>query len=220
MFCSDLFLVLSWCCNSGPVLICLAAAFLGLFCSDAYLRVAEMAPVWMICCDSALAQFWQGLWSLRLHAAGLSNMFQVYFCTRMALRLICGVVESAMDSWTLRLLCFGLIDSKAYFWLIRCFCLGLQLSGMLSVVVDVSMVDSDVESAYVSFVSLNHSITLLTFSQNCCQRKYLMVIGINTAFSSRKRRDSVRATWMPQGDKRKKLEEEKGIIILFVIGHR
>lgn len=31
------------------------------------------------------------------------------------------------------------------------------------------------------------------------KRKYLMVIGINTAFSSRKRRDSVRATWMPQG---------------------
>jgi hypothetical protein len=51
------------------------------------------------------------------------------------------------------------------------------------------------------------------------KRKYLMVIGINTAFSSRKRRDSVRATWMPQGDKRKKLEEEKGIIIRFVIGH-
>lgn len=51
------------------------------------------------------------------------------------------------------------------------------------------------------------------------KRKYLMVIGINTAFSSRKRRDSVRATWMPQGDKRKKLEEEKGIIARFVIGH-
>lgn len=31
------------------------------------------------------------------------------------------------------------------------------------------------------------------------KRKYLMVIGINTAFSSRKRRDSVRATWTPQG---------------------
>lgn len=30
-------------------------------------------------------------------------------------------------------------------------------------------------------------------------RKYFMVIGINTAFSSRKRRDSIRATWMPQG---------------------
>nr|GEV58809.1 probable beta-1,3-galactosyltransferase 2 isoform X1 [Tanacetum cinerariifolium] len=51
------------------------------------------------------------------------------------------------------------------------------------------------------------------------KRKYLMVVGINTAFSSRKRRDSVRATWMPQGDKLLKLEKEKGIIMRFVIGH-
>ncbi|KAF8043067.1 hypothetical protein BT93_A1421 [Corymbia citriodora subsp. variegata] len=51
------------------------------------------------------------------------------------------------------------------------------------------------------------------------RRRYLMVIGVNTAFSSRKRRDSVRATWMPQGEKRKRLEEEKGIIARFVIGH-
>ncbi|KAI4366159.1 hypothetical protein MLD38_022073 [Melastoma candidum] len=51
------------------------------------------------------------------------------------------------------------------------------------------------------------------------RRKYLMVIGINTAFSSRKRRDSVRTTWMPPVDKRKELEEEKGIVIRFVIGH-
>ncbi|CAI0468328.1 unnamed protein product, partial [Linum tenue] len=51
------------------------------------------------------------------------------------------------------------------------------------------------------------------------RRKYTMVIGINTAFSSRKRRDSVRSTWMPQGEKRKKLEKEKGIVIRFVIGH-
>ncbi|KAM3749298.1 hypothetical protein ACB098_05G173400 [Castanea mollissima] len=51
------------------------------------------------------------------------------------------------------------------------------------------------------------------------KRKYFVVIGINTAFSSRKRRDSVRATWMPQGEKRKKLEEEKGIVMRFVIGH-
>ncbi|CAA3029528.1 probable beta-1,3-galactosyltransferase 2 isoform X1 [Olea europaea subsp. europaea] len=51
------------------------------------------------------------------------------------------------------------------------------------------------------------------------KRKFLMVIGINTAFSSRKRRDSVRSTWMPQGEKRRKLEEEKGIIVRFVIGH-
>lgn len=31
------------------------------------------------------------------------------------------------------------------------------------------------------------------------KRRYLMVVGINTAFSSRKRRDSIRTTWMPQG---------------------
>ncbi|XP_010522344.1 PREDICTED: probable beta-1,3-galactosyltransferase 2 isoform X2 [Tarenaya hassleriana] len=56
-------------------------------------------------------------------------------------------------------------------------------------------------------------------NQSPGKRRYLMVVGINTAFSSRKRRDSVRATWMPQGEKRKRLEEEKGIIIRFVIGH-
>ncbi|OEL30797.1 putative beta-1,3-galactosyltransferase 2 [Dichanthelium oligosanthes] len=56
-------------------------------------------------------------------------------------------------------------------------------------------------------------------SESIGRRKYLMVIGINTAFSSRKRRDSIRYTWMPQGEKRKKLEEEKGIIIRFVVGH-
>ncbi|WZY92863.1 hypothetical protein YC2023_065192 [Brassica napus] len=51
------------------------------------------------------------------------------------------------------------------------------------------------------------------------KRKYLMVFGINTAFNSRKRRDSVRTTWMPPGEERKKLEEEKGIVMRFVIGH-
>uniref|UniRef100_A0A0D9VVV1 Hexosyltransferase n=1 Tax=Leersia perrieri TaxID=77586 RepID=A0A0D9VVV1_9ORYZ len=56
-------------------------------------------------------------------------------------------------------------------------------------------------------------------SESTGKRRYFMVIGINTAFSSRKRRDSVRATWMPQGERRRKLEEEKGIIIRFVIGH-
>ncbi|KAH1104228.1 hypothetical protein GLYMA_13G308900v4 [Glycine max] len=59
----------------------------------------------------------------------------------------------------------------------------------------------------------------IKMSESSGRRRYLMVVGINTAFSSRKRRDSVRETWMPQGEKRKKLEEEKGIIIRFVIGH-
>jgi hypothetical protein len=31
------------------------------------------------------------------------------------------------------------------------------------------------------------------------RKKAFVVVGVNTAFSSRKRRDSVRETWMPQG---------------------
>ncbi|KAK7275712.1 hypothetical protein RIF29_16834 [Crotalaria pallida] len=51
------------------------------------------------------------------------------------------------------------------------------------------------------------------------KKKVFMVIGINTAFSSRKRRDSVRDTWMPQGEQLLRLEREKGIVIRFTIGH-
>ncbi|CAN1222528.1 Probable beta-1,3-galactosyltransferase 2 [Linum grandiflorum] len=58
-----------------------------------------------------------------------------------------------------------------------------------------------------------------TLASGDSKRNYSVVIGINTAFSSRKRRDSVRATWMPQGEKRKRLEKEKGIVVRFVIGH-
>ena len=35
------------------------------------------------------------------------------------------------------------------------------------------------------------------------RQKAFVVIGINTAFSSRRRRDSVRETWMPKGNGRK-----------------
>eukprot|EP00258_Populus_trichocarpa_P051489 XP_024467508.1 beta-1,6-galactosyltransferase GALT31A isoform X3 [Populus trichocarpa] len=49
--------------------------------------------------------------------------------------------------------------------------------------------------------------------------KVFFVMGIITAFSSRRRRDSIRETWMPKGEELKKLETEKGIIIRFVIGH-
>ncbi|XXG70855.1 hypothetical protein AAC387_Pa07g0245 [Persea americana] len=51
------------------------------------------------------------------------------------------------------------------------------------------------------------------------RKKAFVVIGINTAFSSRKRRDSVRETWMPQGESLQQLEREKGIVIRFMIGH-
>ncbi|CAN0840786.1 Beta-1,6-galactosyltransferase GALT31A [Linum grandiflorum] len=49
--------------------------------------------------------------------------------------------------------------------------------------------------------------------------KVFFVMGIMTAFSSRKRRDSIRETWMPKGQDLKRLETEKGIIMRFVIGH-
>ncbi|KAD7117495.1 hypothetical protein R6Q59_005890 [Mikania micrantha] len=51
------------------------------------------------------------------------------------------------------------------------------------------------------------------------RRKVFMVIGINTAFSSRRRRDSIRETWMPRGEKLLQLEKEKGIVVRFMIGH-
>ncbi|KAL4586625.1 hypothetical protein LXL04_011265 [Taraxacum kok-saghyz] len=47
--------------------------------------------------------------------------------------------------------------------------------------------------------------------------KAFMVIGINTAFSSRRRRDSIRETWMPRGEKLLQLEKEKGIVVRFMI---
>ncbi|KAK8916011.1 putative beta-1,3-galactosyltransferase 6 [Platanthera zijinensis] len=46
------------------------------------------------------------------------------------------------------------------------------------------------------------------------------VMGIMTAFSSRKRRDSIRDTWRPQGHILRRLEKEKGIVVRFVVGHR
>uniref|UniRef100_A0A803LWU3 Hexosyltransferase n=1 Tax=Chenopodium quinoa TaxID=63459 RepID=A0A803LWU3_CHEQI len=49
--------------------------------------------------------------------------------------------------------------------------------------------------------------------------KIFFFMGIMTAFSSRKRRKSIRETWMPQGEQLKKLEKEKGIVVRFVIGH-
>ncbi|XP_042064846.1 beta-1,3-galactosyltransferase 7-like [Salvia splendens] len=62
-------------------------------------------------------------------------------------------------------------------------------------------------------------VPLPTANQEPVRKKAFMVIGINTAFSSRKRRDSVRETWMPQGDKLRRLEDEKGIVVRFMIGH-
>ncbi|XP_015160154.1 probable beta-1,3-galactosyltransferase 2 isoform X3 [Solanum tuberosum] len=99
-----------------------------------------------------------------------------------------------------------------------------MLQGQIMLTLDTTI--SNLEMELAAARALQDSITSsapitedLNISELTKKRKYLMVIGINTAFSSRKRRDSVRATWMPQGDKLKKLEEEKGIVMRFVIGH-
>ncbi|KAJ3684301.1 hypothetical protein LUZ61_013465 [Rhynchospora tenuis] len=65
----------------------------------------------------------------------------------------------------------------------------------------------------------NNGGSPLTSVGNQPGKKAFVVIGINTAFSSRKRRDSVRQTWMPQGDSLQQLEDQKGIVIRFTIGH-
>ncbi|KAJ7541026.1 hypothetical protein O6H91_10G042000 [Diphasiastrum complanatum] len=44
------------------------------------------------------------------------------------------------------------------------------------------------------------------------------VIGINTGFGQRSRRDSIRSTWMYTGAALKKLEVDKGMVIRFVVG--
>lgn len=48
-------------------------------------------------------------------------------------------------------------------------------------------------------VSGDSAATSVLQKDNSAEQKAFIVIGINTAFSSRKRRDSVRETWMPQG---------------------
>nr|AAG51626.1 putative (Avr9) elicitor response protein; 70358-68256 [Arabidopsis thaliana] len=67
--------------------------------------------------------------------------------------------------------------------------------------------------------STRSSQEMVDGSETNPRKKVFMVMGINTAFSSRKRRDSVRETWMPQGEKLERLEQEKGIVIKFMIGH-
>eukprot|EP00249_Psilotum_nudum_P023633 c28943_g2_i2 orf=405-1241(-) len=49
-------------------------------------------------------------------------------------------------------------------------------------------------------------------------QRLLAVIGINTEFGNRMRRDSIRRKWMPTGVALKSLEEVEGIAIRFVVG--
>jgi len=70
----------------------------------------------------------------------------------------------------------------------------------------VSMLQMELAAARSSRENgISDSNTSATTSEDgSARKKAFIVIGINTAFSSRKRRDSVRETWMPQGKKKLK----------------
>lgn len=55
-------------------------------------------------------------------------------------------------------------------------------------------------------------------STNSTKKRLLVVIGINTEFGNRQKRDTIRRKWMPTGDALKALEIEKGIVVRFVVG--
>ncbi|KAL6901016.1 hypothetical protein ACP4OV_005692 [Aristida adscensionis] len=50
------------------------------------------------------------------------------------------------------------------------------------------------------------------------RKKPLIVIGIMTSFGRKNYRDAVRKSWLPTGSMLKKLEEEKGIVVRFIVG--
>ncbi|KAF7828178.1 hydroxyproline O-galactosyltransferase HPGT1-like [Senna tora] len=49
-------------------------------------------------------------------------------------------------------------------------------------------------------------------------KRFLSVIGIITTFGRKKNRDAIRKAWMPTGASMKKLGDQNGIIVRFVIG--
>ncbi|RWR93217.1 hydroxyproline O-galactosyltransferase HPGT1 [Cinnamomum micranthum f. kanehirae] len=64
------------------------------------------------------------------------------------------------------------------------------------------------------FISKYSSDTNGTHSR----KRLLAVIGIFTGFGRKNSRDAIRKSWLPAGAALKKLEEDKGIIVRFVIG--
>ncbi|KAL1199491.1 Beta-1,3-galactosyltransferase 7 [Cardamine amara subsp. amara] len=83
----------------------------------------------------------------------------------------------------------------------------------------IQSLDKSVSTLQMQLSTTQTSQETVDSSETTPRKKVFMVMGINTAFSSRKRRDSVRETWMPRGEKLEKLEQEKGIVIKFMIGH-
>lgn len=89
-------------------------------------------------------------------------------------------------------------------WLLGNWCLLFSLRGFRSLDKQVSMLQMELAAARstrepeISDGSVNAADSGVS-TEGPPRKKAFVVIGINTAFSSRKRRDSVRETWMPQG---------------------
>ncbi|XP_042757839.1 probable beta-1,3-galactosyltransferase 8 [Lactuca sativa] len=83
----------------------------------------------------------------------------------------------------------------------------------------ISTLEMELEAARTSLLGPKFMSERMKPSNKTSLQKAFVVIGINTTFSSKKRLDSLRETWMPTGEKLNKLEKEKRIIIRFVIGH-
>ncbi|XWS61739.1 hypothetical protein CRYUN_Cryun07bG0151700 [Craigia yunnanensis] len=71
-----------------------------------------------------------------------------------------------------------------------------------------------VASRQEGFVSKEH----LENDGTRSKKRLLAVIGIITTFGRKKNRDAIRKAWMQSGAALKKLEEEKGVVVRFVIG--
>ena len=50
------------------------------------------------------------------------------------------------------------------------------------------------------------------------KKRPLVVIGIHTSFGQKRNRDAIRKAWMLTGAALKKMEDEKGIVVRFIIG--
>ncbi|KAK2412835.1 putative beta-1,3-galactosyltransferase [Trifolium repens] len=97
-----------------------------------------------------------------------------------------------------------------------CFCAGMFFSDRMwsmSEDKEISRTSKEIEQIKLNSDGCNLNLVVKPSSN------YSKVEVSNTQNIIKKRRDSVRETWMPQAEDRKRLEEEKGIIIRFVIGH-
>ncbi|KAJ3683384.1 hypothetical protein LUZ60_013611 [Juncus effusus] len=63
-----------------------------------------------------------------------------------------------------------------------------------------------------------YSLSLTNGTRQIRQKRLLAVIGIMTGFGRRNYRDAIRKSWLPSGATLKKLEQEKGILVRFIIG--